>query len=327
MRMKEISVIVPIYNVEKYIESCLTSLENQEFDAYEVILMDDGSTDKSRDIAEQFVAKNPDKFKLFHQENAGQSAARNNGLEFACGKYIAYVDSDDTVESNYLKVMYEMAQKTDADLIFCAFRSVDEEGNCIKEVHENGFTPGVIYNIKEEKTLLMMENSVWNKLFKREIIQNEKLLFPDRVWAEDLRFTKKYLAHTSKCVYVDVPVYNYYQRSGSTLHSMKLERTKEILTALDDVSDFYKKNGLFDYYKDEIEMIAIQEIYIYTMVKLIRSGEMEQMKSIRSEFLKRYPDFKKNKYITRLAKNRRIVYELLNRKLYVIVKLIFMIKD
>ena len=218
--MKEISVIVPIYNVEKYIESCLTSLENQEFDAYEVILMDDGSTDKSRDIAEQFVAKNPDKFKLFHQENAGQSAARNNGLKFACGKYIAYVDSDDTVESNYLKVMYEMAQKTDADLVFCAFRSVDEEGNCIKEVHENGFTSGVIYNIKEEKTLLMMENSVWNKLFKREIIQNEKLLFPDRVWAEDLRFTKKYLAHTSKCVYVDVPVYNYYLLRAFQLHTM-----------------------------------------------------------------------------------------------------------
>lgn len=324
--MKEISVIVPIYNVGRYLEHSLNTIAQQNFDSYEVILVDDGSTDNSREIAEQFVKKFGDKFRLLSQENMGQSAARNNGLKIAEGKYITYMDSDDAVEPDYLRLMHEAAIKADADMVFCAFRSVDENGVCLKEVYESNFVPGQVYNIKEDKTLLLMENNVWNKLFKKEIIEQNHLVFPDRVWAEDLRFTKKYMAYTTRCVYVDVPVYQYYQRSNSTLHSMKLERTAEILTALDDVSDFYKQNEIYDLYKEEIEFIAIQEIYIYTLVKLIRAGEMGQLKVIRDEFLKRFPNHQKNKYIQQLAKKRRIVYELMNRRLYGLVKLIFMIK-
>lgn len=326
LRMKEISVIVPIYNVERYLQACLESIDNQNFDSYEVILVDDGSTDNSRTIAEGFVTKEPDKFRLVSQVNMGQSAARNNGLKIAEGKYIAYMDSDDAVASNYLSTLYQAAIKDDADMVFCAFRSVDENGICLNEVRESSFVPGKVYNIKEDKNLLLMENNVWNKLFKKEIIVENQLFFPDRVWAEDLRFTKKYMTYTTKCVYVDEPLYDYYQRGTSTLHSMKLERTAEILTALDDVSDFYKKKNIYDAYKEEIEFIAIQEIYIYTLVKLIRAGEMGQLKIIRDEFLKRFPEHQKNKYVHQLTKNRKIVYELMNRKLYLLIKLIFIIK-
>lgn len=324
--MKEISVIVPIYNVENYLENCLNSIDNQDFESYEVILVDDGSTDNSKEIAEEFVQKDKDKYKLISQKNMGQSAARNNGLKISSGKYIAYIDSDDTVESNYLSSMYECAQKTDADMVFAAFRSVDENGKCIKVVYENNYIPGEVYDIKDTKELLLMENVVWNKLFRKDIIEENNLIFPDRVWAEDLRFTKKYLSNTSRCVYVDIPIYNYYQRSSSTLHSMKAERTSEILTALEDVSDFFTQKGIFEEYKSEIEMIAIQEIYIYTLVKLIRAGEMKQLKVILDGFMKRYPNHNKNKYISQLERNRRIVYELLNRKLYGVVKLIFLLK-
>lgn len=324
--MKKISVIVPIYNVEKYLEKCLLSLEKQDFDSYEVIMVNDGSTDNSKSIAEMFVERNPNKFILLSQENKGQSAARNNAIKYSSAAYICYVDSDDTVEADFLKKLYQTAIKTDADLVFCAFRSLSEKGVCLKTITEERFVAGEKYNFSERKDLMLTQNAVWNKLFKREIIIRHNLFFPDRVWAEDMRFVKKYLLYTKTCVYCDAVLYNYYQRSGSTMNAMKADRSFEIFDAIEDIENYYDDKGVKEKYQEELEMLAIDQVYISAMVRLIRIGARKELKKMHKEFIKRYPCHYRNLYIKRLEKNRLIIYKLMNFRMYALIKMIFMIK-
>ena len=117
----EISLIVPIYNVEKYLVKALTSIENQTFKNFEAILVDDGSTDKSIDIIKEFCEKN-ENFKFIQQENRGPAAARNSALEISTGKYIAFMDSDDFIEPEFLENMYNAAEENGADIACCNFK-------------------------------------------------------------------------------------------------------------------------------------------------------------------------------------------------------------
>lgn len=324
--MKEISVIVPVYNVEKYLKKCLLSIKAQTFESYEVILVEDGSTDNSKNIVQEFVSCNSEKFKLFLQENKGLSGARNTGMQYASGKYICFIDSDDTVEPDFLAKLYQKTIDTDADMVFCAFRSVDEQGNCIQNIYESVVEPNEITNIKSKKELFLIQNAAWNKLYKRQIIEENNLSFTEGVWYEDIRFTKKYLLFAEKCVYCDDILYNYLQRSGSIMSSMKSERNIEILDALKEVEDFYAEYNLWEDFKDEIEILAIEHIYISALVRLIRAKERKQMLVIRGKFLELYPDYKDNKYLKTLDKKRLVVYMLLNLKCYKLIEILFGLK-
>lgn len=323
--MKKISVIVPIYNIEKYLEKCLLSILNQTFDDYEVILVEDGSTDNSKVIAQAFVEKHRDMFKLICQENRGLSGARNTGLKCAIGEYVCFVDSDDTIAPTYLSVLYEQAEKSKADLVICAFHSVDEQDNSIKVFKEN-LLSGQVYNLQNNRELFLIQNAAWNKLYRREIIDDNDLLFTEGAWYEDLRFTKKYLLLAERVVYCDEILYNYLQRAGSIMSSMGSKRNVEILDALDEVTRFYKEKGLYETFRAEIEYIAIDHVYISALVRLIRAGEKEQIHVIRNEFERRFPNHKSNKYLKNLERNRVIVYKLLNWKCYQVIKWIFLIK-
>lgn len=325
--IKEISVIVPIYNIEKYLGKCLQALAEQTIDSYEVILVDDGSTDGSRKIAEKYVKSYVEKFTLVCQENKGLSEARNTGMKYAKGKYLCFVDSDDYVETNYLQTLHECAEKTEADLVFCAFRSVDEHGNTIKKVCETGFEPGKGYTIEERKDLLLTQNAAWNKLYKKDIIEKNSLQFTPGAWYEDLRFVKKYMLFASKFVYCDSVLYNYLIRQGSIMNSMSSKRNVEIVDAIDEVIQFYEEQQVLDKFHEEVEFLAIDHIYISTLVRLLRAGEKEQFNVIKKEFVKRFPDYKKNKYIPSLEMNRRITFIMMNMKLYALIKAIFDIKE
>jgi glycosyltransferase involved in cell wall biosynthesis len=261
------------------------------------------------------------------QENSGQSVARNNAIKQAVGAYICFADSYDYIEPNYMSTMYKQAEEKDADMVFCAFRSVDEEGRCLKNIYESGIKPNTVCTRDENRELFLIQNAVWNKLYRREIVTNNHLEFVKGVWAEDLRFNKKYLLMADKCVYCEEVLYNYLQRGGSTLSAMKPERNLQILEAFEDIDEFYTAKGQKEKYAQEIEFVAIDHIYISTLVRLIRANERECLSVIREAFLKRYPNYKENKYIVLLEKNRRIIYELLNRRLYGIIKLIFLIKS
>ena len=328
--MISISVIVPIYNVEKYLESCLLSIKNQKFDDFEVILVDDGSTDSSRQIAEQFVKMNPEKFKLICQKNQGLSGARNTGIIHSTGEYVCCVDSDDWIDCMYLSEMHKAAIKNNADLVFCAYVSVDEFGTPIKEIHEERFKSGKSYSIYETPELLLMQNAAWNKMYRRNIIVESELIFTPKVWYEDIRFTKKYLSFCKNCVYCDKVLYYYMNREGSIMNSMGSDRNLEIIDAIKEIEQFYIEKFKERKFFNEIEFMAIDHIYISTLVRFIRSNKKDYKNKINEivyEFKKMFPNYKKNPYITTLDNNRKIIFYLLNLKLYRGIYWLFKIKE
>ena len=325
--MALISVIIPIYNVEKYLIKCLESICNQEFEDYEVILINDGSTDNSWNIAEKYREKYQDKIKLLNQENSGVSVARNTGLSYAKGKYVCFVDSDDYVEKTYLSELYKVAKKNNADLVFSAFRSVDEDGKVIKYIGENRFTPDKEYSFKESEELFLIQNAPWAKLYRKDIIEEYNLYFPPKVWYEDVIFTKEYLINTSKCVYCDEVLYNYLQRSGSAMNAQG-ERNLEIFGAIEEVTNYYKERNVYERYQQVIEFVAIDHIFISCLVRILRySKDKFFYRRVRKKFEETFPLYRKNIYIKDLEKNRKIIYYLLRFRLPFFVKLIFRVKN
>ena len=171
--MKDISIIVPVYNAEKYLVKCLDSLVNQTKKNIEIILVNDGSKDKSIDILNEYKEKYPDMITIISQENQGQSAARNSGIENATGKYIAFVDSDDYVSKNMFEKLYEKAIEKDYDIVASNVNCVYPDKNL--EIHSGvDFESTEMTKEEKSKLLLNMYTVVWNKIYKREIFENKE---------------------------------------------------------------------------------------------------------------------------------------------------------
>ena len=164
--MPKVSVIVPVYNVEKYIERCIKTLITQTLSDIEIIFVDDGSKDNSKKIIEKYLKLYPNKLKYLYKENGGLSSARNYGIPYAKGEYIAFLDSDDYIEPTMYEEMYNTAQKEKSDMVECDF--IWEYPN--KQVYDCG----VIYNGKKD-ALEKARVVAWNKLIKRDIIEKEKI--------------------------------------------------------------------------------------------------------------------------------------------------------
>ena len=187
--MAKVSIIVPIYNVEKYLPKCLDSLVNQTLDDIEIILVNDGSTDNSGIIAKQYYENHKNKIKYLEKENGGLSDARNFGIPYATGEYIAFLDSDDYIEIDSYKQMHEKAKEEDADYIECDF--IWEYPN--KQIIDKRLS----YNNKQEM-LTNVRVVAWNKLIKREIIIKNNLKFPKGLRYEDIEFTYKLIPLLNK---------------------------------------------------------------------------------------------------------------------------------
>ena len=224
--MVKISIIVPVYNVEEYLEKCLESIINQSLKEIEIILVNDGSQDKSQEIIDNYKNKD-ERIKCIYQNNAGVSIARNAGLDIATGEYISFVDSDDTIDENMCSILYEKIVAEKSDIINCNYVKEYVDGKLsspviqFKELELNleefGFTNFVKYRF----LTYAYGCEVWGRLFKREIIEDYNIRFDriDEIYAEDLLFNLYYLLHTKKITIVDIPLYYYYQRSGSLMRS------------------------------------------------------------------------------------------------------------
>ena len=196
--MKKVTVIVPVYNVEKYIDKCLNSLVNQTLKDIEIIMVNDGSPDNSQDIIDKYVKKYPKKVKSYIKENGGQGSARNFGLEMAEGEYIGYVDSDDYIELDMYEKLYNGAKKSDLDIVICGSYNVTEDGNKTIELDREIFKD-------KKKNAFFGRMAVWNKIYKKELLLNTNATFRSKLWYEDLDFTLKVLSKAKKVGYVNKP--------------------------------------------------------------------------------------------------------------------------
>lgn len=255
--MPKVSVIVPVYNVEKYITRCLTSLVNQTIDDLEIILVNDGSKDNSEQIIRQFK-KDYKNIIYVKKENGGLSSARNFGLIYATGEYVAFLDSDDYVDRTLYQKMYEKAKATNSDYVECDFIWKYPEHEKID----------VGFRYKDKKEMFEKARVVaWNKLIKREIIINKKIEFPVGLYYEDIEFFYKLLPYINSFAFVEEPLIYYVQRDNSIVNKQD-SRTKQIFKVLDNVIDYYKKIGLYNEYEKQIE---------YTYARLLLCSSLKRM--------------------------------------------------
>ena len=251
--MAEVSMIVPVYQVEKYIAQCIESVLNQTFKDFELILIDDGSKDQSGSICDLYAAKD-DRILVIHTENRGAAAARNVGLDHASGRYITFLDGDDYLDEHMIARMYEEIEHSEYDMVVCDFLNLlpDEEDNFIVHLQEETVNGrNVLEHLKNERNYGLW-TIVWNKIYKREVLEN--LRFPDGKYFEDEFFSNQlYLNSNQIHVIPDVLCYHRVLAS-STMNTQKIENYLDLLDALQERLDIYFK---YDYSEDEIYKVLI----------------------------------------------------------------------
>lgn len=221
---KLISVIVTAYNIEEYLPRCMESLLRQTYPCIEIILVDDGSADRTPEICDRYAGEQ-EKVQVIHRANGGPSAARNAGVAIARGDFIGYVDGDDWVEPEMYGKMLEACLEKKADIAICTYRQV---GRGAQEIHPTG---NVLELSREEALELYISghpqyhiyHSVWSKLFRKELLAD--IRFPEGRKSEDIMYTTRALTKASRCVFLDTPYYNYMMdRETSIMNSKFHER-------------------------------------------------------------------------------------------------------
>lgn len=241
----KVSVVVPVYNVEKWLDDCLTSIATQSLKEIEVILVDDGSTDKSNEICKAFVSKDP-RFKYVYQDNRGLGPARNTGMVYASADYVTFIDSDDTVHDDYCKKLFDALKAADADIASCMFRRTDEAGN-LKDVQTNFLSKPVILANGDklsdfEKVLGFYSSSTAHcRIFKKNLLQANNIRFPERLPHEDWFFTYKALMLAQKSVYVEEPLYFWRNRVGSLSNTATALHIEAPLVLIDDTKEMLSR--------------------------------------------------------------------------------------
>lgn len=304
--MKKISVIVPCYNVEESIDICVKSIVSQTISQndYEVILINDGSTDNTFKHLEKWESEYSELIMVINlEQNCGMSYARNIAIDVANGEYIAFVDSDDWIECNYLERLLELTDNGKHDVTMCGYDRPDTY--CIEKTNAERGTEQ-IYNlddISERKRFIsehLSQTAVWRALYRREFILNEDIRFPDGVYYEDGYFTyMAYFTAMSIAVCSDC-LYHYYKNRNGLVQSGCEGKQRERLVVLQMFMDKAVEKGWFESYHDELELIYIRKYYIEMLDVMVRKFENIDYAvfcELKSSVKKYFPDYMNNIYI------------------------------
>ena len=246
--MDLISVIVPIYKVEPYLDRCVRSIVEQTYENLEIILVDDGSPDNCPAICDDWAAKDS-RIKVIHKENGGLSDARNAGMEVASGEYIAFVDSDDWISADYIDAMYRAIQNTGAEIAACdvviSFGETEPTTSAREAAIKVCSAEDAIGDILQGRGFRAV---AWNKLYRKSLLENE--MYPVGKYHEDEFFTYRILAKADRLVYVDCGLYAYFQRPGSIMNSVSMKHL-DALDAYLERLEFLRCNYPSLYVKDK----------------------------------------------------------------------------
>lgn len=287
--MKEnlVTVIVPVYKVEQYLDKCIDSLVNQTYQNLEIMLIDDGSPDNCPQMCDEW-AKKDKRIKVIHKENGGQCSARNLALDQCKGDYICFVDSDDWVELNYVECLYKALIENDADISLCQ----------LTEVYEDNRQPKLINNLNEYKIISRPElfpysqinRSLFllgpcNKLYKKYIFKN--LRFPNIRMFEDSAIYPNIFHLANKVVTVPITLYNYLVRNQSTMHStISITRYEAIVKENTMRLEFLEKNNYHNLIKNEVTRCINLCFSYYRKTK--DKSVKKYIKSVYKAYLKKY---------------------------------------
>ncbi|MDO5479725.1 MAG: glycosyltransferase [Clostridia bacterium] len=344
MTEPKVSIIIPVYNVEKYLKRCLDSLVNQTLEDIEIILVDDSSTDSSLEICRKEAGKDS-RIKVLSKPNEGAGRARNKALEVASGEYIGFLDSDDFVEPDMFKTLYEKAEKYNSDLVMSGVLFVDgnmfsEKGECVKKIY---FEKDTHFETEEELKSLRMGivgakpddaddskygMSIWKNLFRREIIKENNLIFQSEreMLSEDALFMIDYISCIKRATGINEAFYNYCRNGASISKAYKKDRFEKSLVFVNEVEKRFKKDLKPEEYQIYIDrfwqamcrVICSQEI-MHARDNNIKYKELEKRlkaictHSLTEKTLRRYP-------LEKLPLSQRVFAYCMKYRLYFLLK-------
>lgn len=314
----KVSIIVPIYNVENYLRKCIDSLVTQTYENIEIVMVDDCSTDKSAEIAKEYVNKFSDKCVFVQRkENGRLSAARNSGIAVCTGEWITFVDSDDWVTEDYISSLYEVAIKDNADIVMSGVYYYYPKSRRIVENSYNAIGDLTTKSSQREKVALSGPYAV-TRLYRKSFYDNTGLEFPTNVWrAAEQGITIPLLTWTDKISILRKPMYYYYQRNDSNSNqNYKNVDTSFMLKSIKNVETNSAKG-----FEKELEYRDIVDIMYGLILVMIYSGKKNgEIKRQVDWFNKKYPYWKKNIYLSKTIMGKRIFIYFAGKKMCFILR-------
>ncbi|MBQ6706607.1 MAG: glycosyltransferase [Clostridia bacterium] len=319
--MPDITVVIPVYNVAGYLPKCVDSVLAQTYSDYAVILVDDGSTDTSGSICDEYAEKYAN-IRVIHQQNKGLGGARNTGIEACETPYIFFLDSDDYLHPETLKICMDLAKPQDCDMVFFDAVAVDEQGNL--GARYDLPLPDSLFTPKTVPAVLFLSGA-WNRIYKTDLFIKNDIRFPEKVWYEDLKTVPKLSVHAKNIRYYrEKPLYYYLQRSGSIMHTPDFNRlVTERIAAIDDVWQYFRDRDLWTAYRTELEYMRIFHGFFLPVREMqAASNTFPPFADRLREDLMRYcPDPMSNPYLATLSGKERKMLSLFVERHYGMVKL------
>ncbi len=316
--MVKISAIIPVYNSEKYLKRCIDSLLNQTLKEIEIILINDGSTDNSQVIIDDYAKKFPSIFKIFSQPNHGQASARNLGLKCATGEFISFIDSDDYLELTAYEEAYNFSISNNLDIVCFNFF---EENNNIKKVSSyykfNNYPNDIKY--------VLNETSPVNKIIRKSLISKNNIKFMENYIYEDLELIPKLVLYTNKIGFLNKCLYNYVIHENSTMRQLKYTQK---LNSIYFVTDSLMKSFENTKYTKELEYIFIEHLLHGAALRYLQYPEgKEDIEKIANIMKNNFPSWDKNIYFKKQNIKYKIVCKLVYYKKINLLKKILKIRS
>ena len=275
-----ISIIVPVYNVEKYLDKCLNSLVNQTYKDFEVIIVNDGSPDNSQDIIDKYVRDN-NNFKGYIKENGGLGDARNFGITKANGDYLIFIDSDDYVDKYLVEECMKVINKY--DLIIYEYESINESNNS-KEIIKNKYNEDTVYKLSNNMDIMNnIHNCAWNKCYKKSLFKD--ITYP-KGWYEDLGTTYKLLDKANSIGFINKPLLYYIATRENSISNVIDKRIFDIFDMCKLNIEYFKDNNKFEQYKEELCILLWKNI-----VSVMRKLPSNANKDLTNSFIDQAYDF------------------------------------
>lgn len=298
------SIIVPVYNVEKFIKKCIISIVSQTYKDFELIIVNDGTKDDSVKIARALLQNSQVNWRIIDKANGGQGSARNVGIRAAVGEYLVFVDSDDYIDEKMLEVINSAILKTDAEMYCFNSIKVNEKGRILNRYNMCNNMIGM-YSILKYPAMLLNAPAIWNKVCKRSFFNEVDCFFIEGIIYEDTFVSRALMCEAKDVVFLDEYLYYYVQRSTSTMNNSQNPKIMDILKANKEMISWFKQRDLFEKYYYELQTISVNTMLFYALDMLNMSNYQDNRQNKLVDFVvANYSGYQDNPYLTGIDKER-----------------------
>ena len=303
----KLSIIVPVYNTEAYVAKCLDSLIEPDLGGYEIIAVNDGSTDSSGEVVRRYGERYPDLVKVVDTPNGGLSHARNVGIEASDADYLLFIDSDDFVSDHAVCEILQVLEQ-DMDIAVFDFVHVNESGEVTAAFDGSGRTEA--FTLEEYPEFLFCPHNAVNKIWKRSLFTEHGIRFAEGLWYEDLATSPKLYPLAQRILPVHQAWYRYLQRQGSITNNRSTARNDEMITVAKLVIDWYRETGRYERYREQLCYKFFYEEYLAAVCRAnLIDPKSPVQAALRDDFIRNFPDYRENPYVRKAPKK----YQLLDR--------------